>query len=210
MKLKTSSGTQVETLRIAAMQPKKSVGLLGGGFNPVHYGHLLIADQVCHQLSLDEFYLVPSFESPHVDPKQTISADKRVEMLKLATEDNPNLSLDLSEITRGGKSYTFDTIQSMIEKNPDTLYYFVIGGDMVEYLSTWYRIDELVEMVQFVGVNRPGYLKETPYPIIWVDVPLMSLSSTAIRQKIKQGCSVKYFLPDSVIDYIMKEGLYKE
>lgn len=210
MKLKKNRGTQVETLSIPTIKSRKSVGLLGGGFNPVHYGHLLIADQVYHQLSLDEFYLVPSFESPHVDPKQTISAEKRVEMLKLATKDNPNLSLDLSEIARGGKSYTFDTIQSMIEKNPDTLYYFVIGGDMVEYLPTWYRIDELVEMVQFVGVNRPGYLKETPYPIIWVDVPLMSTSSTTIRQKIKQGCSVKYFLPDLVIDYIMKEGLYQK
>lgn len=195
-----------------ASEPKKikKIGLLGGGFNPVHYGHLLVADQVFHQLNLDEFYLLPSYESPHKDPKKTISAEHRVAMLKLAIADNPNLSLDLSEIHRQGKSYTFETISHLKEQHPDTEYYFVIGGDMVDYLPTWYNIEELVTLVSFVGIGRPGFKKESDYPIIWVDVPETSTSSTYIREKIKQKCSVNYLLPDAVIAYIEKEGLYQD
>ena len=129
-------------------------------------------------------------------------------MLKLATEDNPRLSLELSEIARQGKSYTYDTMKLLNEMNPETDYYFVIGGDMVEYLPKWHKIDELIKIVQFVGVNRPGSLKESEYPLMWVDVPLMEISSSIIREKIKMNCSVKYFLPDNVLEYIHKKGLY--
>ena len=94
------------------------------------------------------------------------------------------------------------------EMNPETDYYFVIGGDMVEYLPKWHKIDELIKIVQFVGVNRPGSLKESEYPLMWVDVPLMEISSSIIREKIKMNCSVKYFLPDNVLEYIHKKGWY--
>ncbi|MGO3732744.1 MAG: nicotinate-nucleotide adenylyltransferase [Vagococcus sp.] len=197
---KTQSKTQ--------LTGRQSVGILGGGFNPVHMGHLIMADQVYHQLGLSEFYLMPSYQSPHIDEKEVIASDDRVEMLKLAIATNPNLGIELSEIQRKGKSYTYDTIQWLTEQHPDTDYYFVIGGDMVAYLSTWHRIDELVNLVQFVGVNRPGYPKESDYPIIWVDAPLMDVSSTMIRKKVANHCSVKYFMPDNVIDYIHKKGLY--
>ncbi len=210
MKSKVNLVENVETKVLQSKVKRKRVGILGGGFNPVHIGHLLIADQVSNQLALDDFYLMPSFESPHVDAKETISSTHRVEMLKLATEDNPNLSLELTEIIREGKSYTYETMKELIERNPDTDYYFVIGGDMVDYLPTWHKIDELMDMVQFVGVNRPGSKKETSYPLIWVDVPLMEISSSLIRKKIGAGCSVKYFLPDNVIEYIHKKGLYQD
>ena len=210
MKSKVNLVEKVETKVLQSKVKRKRVGILGGGFNPVHIGHLLIADQVSNQLALDDFYLMPSFESPHVDAKETISSTHRVEMLKLATEDNPNLSLELTEIIREGKSYTYETMKELIERNPDTDYYFVIGGDMVDYLPTWHKIDELMDMVQFVGVNRPGSKKETSYPLIWVDVPLMEISSSLIRKKIGAGCSVKYFLPDNVIEYIHKKGLYQD
>ncbi|MGY3765315.1 nicotinate-nucleotide adenylyltransferase [Vagococcus vulneris] len=188
---------------------KKSVGLLGGGFNPVHHGHLVIADQVSEQLHLDEFYLMPSFHSPHIDEKKVIDASHRVAMLDLAIEDNPTLKLELCEIDRQGKSYTYDTIKQLTEENPEVSYYFIIGGDMVDYLPKWYRIDELVSMVQFVGVNRSGYNIESNYPIIWVDVPLLDISSSMIRKKINQNGSIRYFTPDKVLDYIEKEGLYR-
>jgi nicotinate-nucleotide adenylyltransferase len=151
---------------------------------------------------------MPSYQSPHVDKKTTIDSSHRVKMLKLATEDNPKLSLELSEVVRQGKSYTYDTMKTLKEMNPETDYYFVIGGDMVEYLPKWYKINELMEMVQFVGVNRPGSKQESPYPLIWVDIPLMEISSSTIREKIKMNCSVKYFLPDNVLEYIHKKGLY--
>lgn len=208
MKQKISVLNQVEEQVLEKPTKRKRVGILGGGFNPVHVGHLIISDQVSAQLGLDEFYLMPSYQSPHVDKKITIDSSHRVEMLKLATEDNPKLSLELSEIARQGKSYTYDTMKNLKEMNPETDYYFVIGGDMVEYLPKWHKIDELMEMVQFVGVNRPGSKQESPYPLIWVDVPLMEISSSMIRKKIKMNCSTKYFLPDNVLEYIHKKGLY--
>lgn len=189
---------------------RKQVGLLGGNFNPVHLAHLIIADQVGQALGLDKVCLMPSYFPPHVDAKKTIDASHRLKMLELAIEDNPLLQVETIELQRQGKSYTYDTMVALIDQNPDTDYYFIIGGDMVDYLPTWYRIEDLLQLVQFVGVKRPGYPVETNYPVIWVDVPWFDLSSTMIRNKIQAGCSVNYFLPNPVIQYIKEEGLYLE
>ena len=191
-------------------EKRKQVGILGGTFNPVHLAHLVMADQAGKNLGLDEVYLMPSYQPPHVDEKKTIDASHRLKMLELAIADNPFLKIDTIELTRKGKSYTYDTMKALTQNNPETDYYFIIGGDMVEYLPKWYKIDELVTMVNFVGIQRTGYTTETPYPVIWVDVPEIDISSTKIRQKIQQGCSVRYLVPDKVIDYIQKEGLYQD
>lgn len=191
-------------------EKRKQVGILGGTFNPVHLAHLVMADQAGKNLGLDEVYLMPSYQPPHVDEKKTIDASHRLKMLELAIADNPFLKIETIELTRKGKSYTYDTMKALTQNNPETDYYFIIGGDMVEYLPKWYKIDELVTMVNFVGIQRTGYTTETPYPVIWVDVPEIDISSTKIRQKIQQGCSVRYLVPDKVIDYIQKEGLYQD
>ena len=191
-------------------EKRKQVGILGGTFNPVHLAHLVMADQAGKNLGLDEVYLMPSYQPPHVDEKKTIDASHRLKMLELAIADNPFLKIETIELTRKGKSYTYDTMKALTQNNLETDYYFIIGGDMVEYLPKWYKIDELVTMVNFVGIQRTGYTTETPYPVIWVDVPEIDISSTKIRQKIQQGCSVRYLVPDKVIDYIQKEGLYQD
>lgn len=193
---------------ISFEQKRKQVGILGGNFNPIHQGHLIIADQAYHQLGLDEIYLLPSFIPPHVDEKKTISAEFREEMLYIAIENDPHLRIERTELKREGKSFTFDTMKTLTEENPDTDYFFIIGGDMVEYLPKWYKIDELVQLVQFVGVKRSDCSTLTKYPIIWIDVPLIDISSTTIRKKIQSGCSVRYLLPDDVISYISLKGLY--
>lgn len=189
-------------------QKRKQVGILGGNFNPVHLAHLVIADQVQQQLGLDEVYLMPSNCPPHVDEKKTIDSEHRLTMLELATEDNPQLTVEPIELTREGKSYTYDTMKALTQNNPDTDYYFIVGGDMVEYLPKWYKMDELLTLVQFVGIRRPNYGVITPYPIMWVDVPQMDISSSLIRKNIKNGCSMRYLLPDNVIKYIHEKGLY--
>lgn len=209
--LKAKYITEVEPLiQVQTMQPRKQVGLLGGNFNPVHNQHLLIADQVGTALNLEKVYLMPEYLPPHVDEKDTIEADHRLNMLKLAIADNPLFDIEQAELQRKGKSYTYDTMKELIAQNPDTDYYFIIGGDMVEYLPKWYKVDELVEMVQFVGVKRPGYSIDTPYPIIWLDAPMMDLSSSLIRKKIAQGCSIRYLVPETVRNYISEKGLYLE
>ena len=95
-------------------------------------------------------------------------------------------------------------------RNPETEYYFIIGGDMVEYLPKWHRIADLIKMVKFVGVERPGYRHRSEYPIVWVDVPHIEISSSMIREKIRHDCSIKYLVPDAVEEYIREEGLYRE
>ncbi|MGX7143689.1 nicotinate-nucleotide adenylyltransferase [Enterococcus saccharolyticus] len=188
--------------------PRKQVGILGGTFNPVHIAHLITADQVGKALGLETVALMPSNQPPHQDEKKTIDASHRLQMLELALADNPLLTIEPIELQRAGKSYTYDTMKLLTEQNPDTDYYFIIGGDMVEYLPKWYKIDELMQMVNFVGVRRPNYATETPYPIIWIDVPLMDVSSTQLRKKIAQGCSVNYLVPPNVVNYIQEKGLY--
>ncbi|CAI3326523.1 nicotinate-nucleotide adenylyltransferase [Enterococcus cecorum] len=209
--MKSKYITEVEPLiQVQTTQSRKQVGILGGNFNPVHNQHLLIADQVGTALNLEKVHLMPEYLPPHVDEKDTIEAEHRLNMLKLATADNPLFDIEQAELQRKGKSYTYDTMKALIVQNPDTDYYFIIGGDMVEYLPKWYKIDELVEMVQFVGVKRPGYTIDTPYPIIWLDAPMMDLSSSLIRKKIAQGCSIRYLVPEAVRNYILEKGLYLE
>lgn len=169
----------------------------------------MVADQVRQQLGLDEVLLMPEFKPPHVDTKETISEKHRLNMLNLATQGYDGLTIETIEIERKGISYTFDTMTLLKEKNPDVDYYFIIGADMVDYLPKWHRIDELVEMVQFVGVQRPKYKTGTSYPVIWVDVPLMDISSSMIREFIKKGRQPNYLLPKNVLDYINEEGLYQ-
>lgn len=188
---------------------RKKIGLLGGTFNPPHIGHLIIADQVKDQLGLEKVWFLPSANPPHAAGKETIAADYRVEMVKRAIQGNPDFALELAEIKRGGKSYTADTIAELNEAYPEIDFYFIIGGDMVVDLPTWHNVDELVKRVQFVAANRPSYSTETPYPVIWVDIPDIIISSTEIRRKITEGCSVNYLLPYTVRQYIEEKGLYK-
>lgn len=189
---------------------RQQVGIMGGTFNPPHLGHLIMAEQVGTQLGLDKVLFMPDATPPHVDTKKTLPAKHRVEMVKQAIADNPLFELSMAEIERGGVSYTYDTIVALKKQYPNTDFYFIIGGDMVDYLPTWHRIDDLVQLVQFVGIQRTGYSRQTPYPVLWVDAPLVDISSTQIRNKVQQGCSIRYLVPTKVADYIEEEGLYRE
>lgn len=201
--------TKVELEEEKKETDRKQVGILGGNFNPVHNAHLVVADQVRQQLGLDQVYLMPEFEPPHVDHKETIDEKHRLKMLELAIQDVQGLAIETIELERKGISYTYETMKLLTEKNPDVDYYFIIGADMVDYLPKWHKIDELVQMVQFVGVQRPKYKAGTSYPVIWVDVPLMDISSSMIRDYINKDRQPNYLLPKPVLDYIEEEGLYR-
>ena len=200
--------TKVELEPEIKEKKRKQVGILGGNFNPVHNAHLIVADQVRQQLGLDQVLLMPEYQPPHVDKKETIPEHHRLKMLELAIERINGLAIETIELERKGISYTYDTMKILTEQHPDTDYYFIIGADMVDYLPKWYRIDELVDMVQFVGVQRPRSKAGTSYPVIWVDVPLMDISSSMVRDFLAQGRKPNFLLPQPVLDYIEKEGLY--
>lgn len=187
---------------------RKRVGILGGTFNPPHLGHLIIADQVGTQLGLDKVLFMPDNIPPHVDHKSAINGHRRLKMVQLAIAGNSLFAPEDIELRRGGVSYTVDTIKMLKRQHPDTDYYFIIGGDMVQYLPKWHEPEQLIRMVHLVGVKRRGYTISTPYPVLWVDTPLIDISSTIIRKKIKNHESVHYLIPDSVEQYIREEGLY--
>lgn len=189
---------------------QKRIGILGGTFNPPHLGHLIMAEQVLDQLCLDKVLFMPDNQPPHIDHKEAIDSQKRLQMLKLSIADNKNFGIEDYEIRKGGISYSIETMKTLTAMHPENQYYFIIGGDMVEYLPKWKDIDELVKLVQFVGVGRPGYRKESKYPVMWVDTPEIQISSTMIRQKIKHGNSIKYLVKDEVAEYIEREKLYLE
>lgn len=199
-------------VKIAAKEQKKKrrVGIMGGTFNPIHNGHLIMAEQVVSQLGLDQILFIPNNIPPHVDVKTAIDGKTRAKLIELAIDDNPRFSLDYIEINKGGVSYSIDTIKQLHEQHPNVDFYFIIGGDEVAYLPKWNRIDELINLVTFVAVERAGYEKTSEYPVIWVDAPLIEISSTVLRQRIKARQSIRYLVPQAVAEYIEKNGLYQD
>ncbi|MDO4903582.1 MAG: nicotinate-nucleotide adenylyltransferase [Limosilactobacillus sp.] len=193
-------------------KPKRHrIGIYGGTFNPVHNAHLMVADQVGHALCLEKVKLMPDAIPPHVDHKSAVSGDLRLRMLELAIEGNPMLAVEDYELKKGGVSYTYDTMKYMTEQHPDTDFYFIIGGDMVDYLDKWFRIDDLVNLPRFhfVGVRRPHAQNDTKYPVVWVDIPEFDISSSSIRNRIRLGQSINYLVPAKVAEFMKEHHLYQ-
>ena len=134
----------------------RKIGIIGGTFDPPHYGHLLIANEVYHALNLEEVWFLPNQIPPHKQGRNITSVESRLHMLELATEAEEHFSICLEELSRKGPSYTYDTMLQLTKKYPDVQFHFIIGGDMVEYLPKWYNIEALLNLVTFVGVARHG------------------------------------------------------
>lgn len=186
----------------------KRVGILGGTFDPPHLGHLVIAEETRLALDLEEIWFIPSYTPPHKKSARS-SVEDRINMVNRAIEANPSFTLNTIEVERLGKSYTFDTMTALDNSYPAIDFYFIIGADMVEYLPQWDRIDELINLVTFVGVKRPGYHLKSTYPIVEVDMPLIDLSSTFIRNRLANRKSVHYLIPERVYSYIKEKQLYE-
>lgn len=197
--------TKVETKRENIKG--KQIGIMGGTFNPVHIAHLVAAEQAMTKLHLDEVWFIPDNIPPHKNAPLT-SAKDRATMLDLATHDNPKFRVKLLELFRGGISYTVDTLRYLKAKAPQNDYYLIMGSDQVNSFHTWKEATQLAKMVTLVGIRRPGYVQESQYPMIWVDAPDIRLSSTAIRQAVAIGTSIRYLVPEAVRKYIEERGLY--
>ncbi|WLV23625.1 nicotinate-nucleotide adenylyltransferase [Aciduricibacillus chroicocephali] len=186
----------------------KKVGILGGTFDPPHNGHLLAAEQVRTALQLDEIWFLPAGMPPHKKSTAT-PAPMRLRMTELAIQSNCHFKVNGIELERSGPSYTIDTMKELKRNHPDSQFYFIIGADMIAYLPKWHKIDELSRLIEFAGVNRSGYSVETVYPVHLVNIPAFDISSTLVRKRIKEGMSVKYMVPDQVIQFIKEHQLYE-
>ncbi|ARI76994.1 nicotinate-nucleotide adenylyltransferase [Halobacillus mangrovi] len=185
----------------------KRIGILGGTFDPPHHGHLIMAEYARNDLDLDEVWFIPSHVPPHKQGAK-VAGEDRLRMVQKAVESNPYFQASDVELTRKGTSYTVDTMKYLKDQFPENEFYFIIGGDMVEHLPQWHKIDELQNLVQFVGVKRSGYRWNPEIPVHFVEIPLIEISSSNIRERLFSGNSVRYLVPDSVYHFIKEHKLY--
>jgi nicotinate-nucleotide adenylyltransferase len=192
------------------------VGIFGGTFDPIHIGHLLLAEHTCEVLHLDEVWFMPAADPPHKDYQPLATGQERLEMIRLAIEGHPFFRLTDIEMERGGVSYTVDTIEELQRRHANHAFSFLMGADMVNYLPKWHRIDDLALRIEFIGVQRPGttlHLNELPAHIRdkvkMVEIPLIELSSTEIRERASQGRSFRYMVPEPVHQFIQRNDLYE-
>ncbi|MGM0874342.1 MAG: nicotinate-nucleotide adenylyltransferase [Bacillota bacterium] len=186
----------------------KKIGILGGTFDPPHFGHLLIASEVLHSMQLSEIWFIPNQIPPHKQSDHFTDSKHRLNMLKLAIKDHQQFKIETIELERNGPSYTYDTLCLLREQFPDNSFYFIIGADMIEYLPKWYKIDEVIDLVTFVGVKRSGYETKTKYRVIEVEIPLFDVSSTMLRNRLNANENTAYLLPEDVKRYIEGNHLY--
>lgn len=186
----------------------RKIGILGGTFDPPHIGHLIIANECLTQAALDEIWFMPNNIPPHKQKTDKVTNEARSKMVQLAIHDHPSFKLESIELKREGKSYTINTIKQLLDQYPSYEFYFIIGGDMIEYLPNWYNIDELVEIVRFLGVKRPDYNHQTKYPVQLLNIPEIHISSTQIRERVEKGVSIRYLVPDTVRKFIEENGIY--
>ena len=199
------------------------IGIMGGTFDPIHYGHLAAAEAARVEFGLCKVIFMPAGNPPHKQSQKISDAEHRYRMTALATSSNSGFEVSRLEVDKAGITYTFDTMEelrSIYGEAPEI--YFITGADAVLELLTWYKIGELLTLCKFIAVTRPGFdickleqkiaeiSSKYDGEIICLEVPLLEISSTDIRERIKNGKPVKYLLPEEVEAYIHKNGLYKE
>ncbi|MBN1914158.1 MAG: nicotinate-nucleotide adenylyltransferase [Candidatus Omnitrophica bacterium] len=186
------------------------IGILGGTFNPVHIGHLILAEEAREKLALDKIIFVPAYLPPHKDNAQIVSAKHRYAMLRLATKTNRSFLVSGIEIKRAGRSYTIDTLKDLKKIYPEDELSFIIGSDLLNYLEEWKDLREIIEMVKFIVATRPGYpLEKIPSYIKTVAIRAVDISAFEVRQAVKEGRSFRYLVPEAVCKYIINNRLYK-
>jgi nicotinate-nucleotide adenylyltransferase len=193
-----------------------NIGIMGGTFDPVHNGHLIVAEQARERMKLDEVWFMPSYQPPHKETSPIAESMHRLSMIRLAIAGHPQFRICEIEYEREGTSYTIDTTSLLVDQYPQHQFSWIIGSDMVAYLPKWYRIDDLVAQISFIGLQRPGYdLTEQKLPphilnaLTMVDMPQIDISSTDIRRRLTEGLTVRYLVPHSVFDYIQENHLYE-
>jgi len=186
------------------------IGILGGTFNPIHIGHLILAEEVREKLRLDKIIFIPTYLPPHKDTDDIAGSSVRYRMIKLAIKKNKYFAVSPLEIKRDGKSYTIDTIKELNKIYPQDELYFITGSDLLKYLDAWKDLGEIIKIVKFIVATRPGYpLEKIPAYISTVAIRAVDVSAFEVREAIKKNKSFRYLVPDAVFNYINKRGLYR-
>jgi nicotinate-nucleotide adenylyltransferase len=186
---------------------------MGGTFDPVHHGHLVAASEVADRFGLDEVVFVPTGAPWQKAEREVSSAEDRYLMTVIATASNPRFSVSRIEVDRPGPTYTVETLKELRERRPEvTELLFITGADALGAILGWHGSEELFELAHFVGVTRPGHeLVDPGLPtgkVSLIEVPAMAISSTDCRARVAAGKPLWYLVPDGVVQYIAKRGLY--
>ncbi|BDU50651.1 nicotinate-nucleotide adenylyltransferase [Haliovirga abyssi] len=189
---------------------KKKIGIYGGSFNPIHMGHLILAEWIKDRYDLDEIWFIPVGIPSHRE-NNLVNWELRYKMVKESIKDNPKFKVLDIEIKKDVTSYTIDTLVELKKRYPDYKFYEIIGEDSAEYLDKWKDIEKLLTMCKFIVVNRKGYNFKNIYgeKVKIISSPIIEISATEIREKIKNGKSIKYLVNENVLDIIKKEKIYK-
>lgn len=211
------------------------IGIMGGTFNPIHIGHIRIAEEVRETFGLDKVFFIPTYTPPHKENGSLISSEHRFEMVKLAIQDNPSFEASDIEIKRGGRSYSVDTLRELHKKHPKTDFSFIVGTDSFNDITTWCKYEELFKLTNFIVIPRPDYpvkkigevlpvelarkfrydaeravyANEHGKFVAYIETTLFGISASGIRNMVKEGKSTRYILPKGVEDYIAKNRLYR-
>ena len=184
------------------------IGILGGTFNPIHIGHLILAEEVREKVGLEKIIFIPTYLPPHKDNSNIAPAEGRMEMLKLAVSGNRYFNVSDIEIKRNGRSYTIETLTELKKLYPADDLYFITGSDLLKYLDEWKDLNQIIKMVRFIVATRPGYpLEKIPSYISTVAIRAVDISAFEIRNCIKENKSFRYLVPEEVFKYILKERL---
>ncbi|MBB4936374.1 nicotinate-nucleotide adenylyltransferase [Streptosporangium album] len=195
-------------------QGKRRLGVMGGTFDPIHHGHLVAASEVAHHFDLDEVVFVPTGR-PWQKADRTVSApEDRYLMTVIATASNPRFSVSRVDIDRPGPTFTIDTLRDIATAwGPDVELYFITGADALAQILSWRDVDELFTIAHFVGATRPGHhLHDPGLPegrVSLVEIPALSISSSECRERVATGRPIWYLVPDGIVQYINKRGLYR-
>jgi nicotinate-nucleotide adenylyltransferase len=201
---------------------KQRIGIMGGTFNPIHIGHMIIAQNALEDLGLSKIMFIPCAIPPHKDATPVVSAEHRKQMVLLAIEDSLFFEESDIELNRDGPSFAIDTIRSLYDKSPDTEFFFIIGSDSLKELYLWKDIYSLLPLCRFITYSRPGTdVTELKEADIFLDKPWpkrllqdvyrgrhIEISSSDIRYRLAEGLSIQYIVPEPVVMYIYEHGLY--
>ncbi|MEW1979023.1 nicotinate-nucleotide adenylyltransferase [Kocuria palustris] len=188
------------------------LGIMGGTFDPIHHGHLVAASEVAAVFDLDEVVFVPTGQPWQKSGSEVSDAEHRYLMTVVATAANPRFSVSRVDIDRHGPTYTVDTLRDLHELRPDSDLFFITGADVLSEILSWHGAEDIWDLAHFVGVTRPGHELSVPEgagDVVLLEVPAMAISSTDCRARVRSGQPVWYLVPDGVVQYIGKYGLYR-
>jgi nicotinate-nucleotide adenylyltransferase len=199
---------------ISGDRPNPRLGIMGGTFDPIHHGHLVAASEAAQVFALDEVIFVPTGQPWQKNGRDVSAAEDRYLMTVIATASNPRFSVSRVDIDRPGETYTIDTLRDLrAERGPDAELFFITGADALTRMIEWRDADELFKLAHFVGCTRPGHrLSTSGLPsegISLIEIPALAISSTECRDRVQAGDPIWYLVPDGIVQYISKRGLYR-